>query len=56
MECDGARNIFAKNVLYSLERMVVVVSDSTMQMDLRQRVDNLLQKEKGNSMAELIIL
>ncbi|KAG6744195.1 hypothetical protein POTOM_052905 [Populus tomentosa] len=44
-----------KNTI-ALERMVVVVSDSTLQMDLRQRVNNLLQKEKGNSSAELIIL
>jgi hypothetical protein len=27
-----------------------------LQMDLRQRVANLLQKERGNSTAELIIL
>lgn len=44
-----------KNTI-ALERMVVVVSDSTLQMDLRQRVTNLLHKERGNSTAELIIL
>jgi len=44
-----------KNTI-ALERMVVVVSGSTLQMDLRQRVTNLLQKERGNSTAELIIL